>query len=72
MAAWWQPATLSSWSAAFFRAPKGAVAEIKEAPVEMVIGAWLLAGAVIYFGLDTDLTAGLAGDAAAMLLGGTP
>ena len=57
---------------AFFRAPKGPVADAKEAPVEMVVGAWLLAGAVIYFGLDTDLTAGIAADAATMLLGGAP
>ena len=55
---------------AFFRAPKGSVAEAKEAPVEMIVGVWLLAGAVIYFGLDPDLTAGLASDAAEMLLGG--
>jgi len=55
---------------AYFRAPKGPVADTREAPVEMIAGAWLLAGAVIYFGLDPDLTAGLAADAAEMLLGG--
>jgi multicomponent Na+:H+ antiporter subunit D len=55
---------------AFFRAPKGPVVDAREAPVELLIGTWLLAGAVIYFGLDTDLTAGFAADAAAMLLGG--
>jgi multicomponent Na+:H+ antiporter subunit D len=57
---------------AYFRAPQGPVAEAREAPPEMVIGAWLLAGAVIYFGLDPDLTAGLAHDAAAALLGQVP
>jgi multicomponent Na+:H+ antiporter subunit D len=56
---------------AFFRAPKGAVVDAREAPVEMIVGTWLLAGAVIYFGLDADLTAGLAADAAGLLLGGT-
>ncbi len=57
---------------AFFREPQGAIANATEAPPEMLIGAWLLAGAVIYFGLDPHLTAGLAHDAAVALLGQTP
>jgi multicomponent Na+:H+ antiporter subunit D len=57
---------------AFFRQPQGAVAAAREAPPEMVVGAWILAGTVIYFGLDADLTAGLARDAAEMLLGFAP
>ena len=57
---------------AFFRSPEGSVADARDGPPEMVIGAWLLAGAVIYFGLVPDLTAGLASDAAAILLGQSP
>lgn len=57
---------------AYFRQPQGTVAEAKEAPPEMILGAWLLAGAVIYFGLDPHLTAGLAQDTATALLGATP
>lgn len=54
---------------AFFRPPQGSVVAAKDGPPELVIGAWLLAGAVIYFGLVPDLTAGLASDAATILLG---
>lgn len=54
---------------AYFRTPTGAVARAREAPPEMVAAAWVLAAAVIYFGLDPDLTAGIAADAAEALLG---
>ena len=54
---------------AFFRQPQGSVVAAKDGPPELVIGAWLLAAAVVYFGLVPDLTAGLASDAAAILLG---
>ncbi len=57
---------------AFFREPRGPVAAVKEAPPEMVVAAWVLAAAVIYFGLYPDLTAGLASDAAEILLGLRP
>jgi len=57
---------------AYFRAPKGEVAAAEEAPPLMIAGAWALAAAVIYLGIDTDLTAGIAADAAAELLGTTP
>ena len=36
----------------------------------MLVPIWILAGATVFFGLDADLTAGLAGKAAAVLLGG--
>lgn len=57
---------------AFFRPPKGAVERADEAPFVMIVGAWALAAAIIYLGIDTDLTAGLAADAAAQLLGSAP
>lgn len=57
---------------AFFRPPKGAVERADEAPLVMIVGAWALAAAIIYLGIDTDLTAGLAADAAAQLLGSAP
>ncbi len=42
----------------------------EEAPLSMLIPTWILIGATIYFGLDTDLTAGVANRAAQYLLGG--
>ncbi len=54
---------------AFFRVPTGPVATAKEAPAEMVAASLVLAAAVIYFGLDSRLTAGLATKAAETLLG---
>jgi hypothetical protein len=35
----------------------------------MVIPAWLLVAACVYFGLDTTVTVGAAGDAARALMG---
>ncbi len=54
--------------AAYFAAPDGGT-EVPEAPWPMVGACWVLAGACIVFGLTTDLTVGIAGRAAAMLLG---
>jgi multicomponent Na+:H+ antiporter subunit D len=56
--------------AAWFREPRGVVAEAKEAPPEMLAPIWLMVMAIIYFGIDTELTAGLAGTAAIELLEG--
>ena len=56
--------------AAYFREPSAAVAKFKEAPLEMLIPAWLMIAACIYFGLDTTLTLGSAAQAAATLLQG--
>jgi multicomponent Na+:H+ antiporter subunit D len=56
--------------AAWFREPRGVVAEAKEAPPEMLAPIWLMVIAIIYFGIDTELTAGLAGTAAIELLEG--
>ncbi|MBI1391731.1 MAG: monovalent cation/H+ antiporter subunit D family protein [Alphaproteobacteria bacterium] len=43
---------------------------VREAPLSMLIPMWVLVGANIYFGLRTDLTAEIAGRAAAALMGG--
>ena len=56
--------------AVWFREPTGTAAKATEAPLEMLIPIWLLAGATVFFGLDADLTAGIAARAAAALLGG--
>jgi len=57
---------------AYFRpAPEGdAEGEIAEAPLSMLIPAWVLIGASIYFGIHTSLTLGVAERAAKLLLGG--
>lgn len=49
-------------------APKGA-AEVKEAPLSMIVPMALLVAATVYFGLDTELTVDLAERAAHALMG---
>ncbi len=56
--------------AAYFRKPSVAEELQAEAPVALLAPTWLLAGANLYFGLDTRLSAGVAGEAARALLGG--
>ncbi|UCF75995.1 MAG: monovalent cation/H+ antiporter subunit D family protein [Betaproteobacteria bacterium] len=56
--------------AAYFREPSAEVARLREAPLSMLVPAWLMVLACIYFGLDTQLTLGGAGAAAAELLRG--
>ena len=80
--AWWLAAliVLSSllavvyvWrfvEAAYFREPGAGVARLREPPLSMLVPAWLMVLACIYFGLDTDLTLGGAGAAAESLLRG--
>jgi len=46
-------------------------ADKREAPMTMIIPMWIMAGAVIYFGLATDITIGAAETAAQGLLAGT-
>jgi multicomponent Na+:H+ antiporter subunit D len=56
---------------AYFRQPEeGALAGIKEAPASMLIPTWILIGATVYFGLDTELTVGVAQAAAEQLFAG--
>ena len=56
--------------AAYFRSPvRGAIqAGVREAPVSMLLPLWILIAANVYFGLHTDLTAGVARTGARMLL----
>ena len=51
--------------AAYFRAPEG---ETNESPPFMLVPALLLVAACVYFGLNTDLTVGVASLAAAALM----
>ena len=57
--------------AAYFRDPKpGSIqSHAREAPLMMLIPVWLLIGANVYFGIDTDLTVDVAERAAKSLLG---
>jgi len=55
---------------AWFRAPSAVALRAKQAPIGMLVPIWLLTGAIIFFGLDADLTVDIAGRAAAVLLGG--
>jgi multicomponent Na+:H+ antiporter subunit D len=57
--------------AAYFHAPDARTAALGEAPLSMLVPAWLMIAACLYFGLDTALTLGGAGDAAKVLLRGT-
>ncbi len=45
---------------------------VREAPLDMLIPAWILIAAAVYFGLDTSFSVGVAGRAAALLLGAGP
>jgi multicomponent Na+:H+ antiporter subunit D len=54
---------------AYFREPSAEVARFKEAPASMLLPAWLMVAACIYFGLDTSFTVGGAQQAAQMLQG---
>ncbi|MBN9027207.1 MAG: monovalent cation/H+ antiporter subunit D family protein [Rhizobiales bacterium] len=52
----------------WFREPAAAAREASEAPLEMLLPMWLLAGATIWLGLDAEGPAGLARAAASALL----
>jgi multicomponent Na+:H+ antiporter subunit D len=58
--------------AAYFRAPRADLAQVREAPLALALPAWLMVGATVWFGLDTSVTVGSAARAAAMLLGAVP
>ena len=53
---------------AWFQEPK--VTVVRKPPVEMLLITWILAAATIYFGVQTDISAGVAGEAARELLAG--
>ncbi len=56
---------------AYFRTAS-AEAGIREAPLSLLVPTWALVLANLYFGLDANLTAGVATRAAALLIGGLP
>ncbi len=56
--------------AAYFRPRPESMPVVKEAPFSMLALTWLLVLANIYFGIHASFTAGIAGSAAASLLGG--
>jgi len=58
--------------AAYFQEPEGPSANAREAPWPMVAFTWVLAAGCLYFGIDTDLTAGVAREIAGFLVGGAP
>ncbi|MEM7669839.1 MAG: monovalent cation/H+ antiporter subunit D family protein, partial [Pseudomonadota bacterium] len=55
---------------AWFRTPCEATKAPRALPVEMITVTWLLAGAVLYFGLQTEISAGIPARAAEVLLPG--
>ncbi len=55
--------------AAYFRAPSPEAPSHTEAPLALLVPTLALAGACLYFGVDTDLTVGVARAAAVKLLG---
>lgn len=57
---------------AYFREPDPAAERLGEAPASMLIPAWIMVAACVYFGLDTGYTLDGAGLAARLLLGGAP
>ncbi|WP_018184082.1 monovalent cation/H+ antiporter subunit D family protein [Kaistia granuli] len=56
----------------WFREPAEAARASREAPLELLLPMWVLAGATIWFGIDAEWPAGLAAAAARQLLGGAP
>jgi multicomponent Na+:H+ antiporter subunit D len=55
---------------AWLREPSKATADARDPPPSMLLPLVVLAGATIYFGIDTEWTAGIAARAAEVLLGG--
>jgi multicomponent Na+:H+ antiporter subunit D len=55
--------------ACYFRGPSEKLHDAREAPLSMLIPAWLLVAACVFFGLDTSATVGTAARAAQALLG---
>jgi multicomponent Na+:H+ antiporter subunit D len=54
-----------------FQKPDAPV-ERNDVPLTMLAPTWILMGAAIYFGVDTELTVGIASDIAQIFLGATP
>jgi multicomponent Na+:H+ antiporter subunit D len=56
--------------AAWFREPAASLDSATESPPDMLVPIWILTVATVFFGLDTEMTAGIAGKAAEALLAG--
>ena len=54
----------------WLREPSAAIANASDPPLSMLLPLLVLAGATIWFGIDTEWTAGIAGTAAKALIGG--
>ncbi|MEE8334729.1 MAG: monovalent cation/H+ antiporter subunit D family protein [Alphaproteobacteria bacterium] len=54
---------------AYFQRPPTGAAHVEEAPLSMLIPTWILIGASVYFGINTELTVDVAGRAAVALFG---
>ena len=55
---------------AYFRDPPDDAAPLREAPPAMQVGIWLLIAAIVWFGISTEWSAGIAREAAELLLSG--
>lgn len=55
---------------AWLREPSPGIKETRDPPLSLLLPPLILAAATIYFGIDTEWTAGIAGTAAKALLGG--
>jgi multicomponent Na+:H+ antiporter subunit D len=53
---------------AYFQPAGPRTRELQEAPMAMLLPTWLLAGAVLYFGIDASFSTGIAQQAATILL----
>lgn len=57
---------------AYFKEFAGEDEPVQEAPLGMLLPIWVMIVANFYYGIDASFTSGVAGQAARMLLGGTP
>ena len=57
---------------AYFEPPPAGHDKVEEAPISLLIPTWVLVGANVYFGIDAELTVGVAERAAATLFGVAP
>jgi multicomponent Na+:H+ antiporter subunit D len=57
---------------AFFRDPPAQRTQLREAPPAMILTTWVMVAAVLYFGVATSYSAGLAAAAARSLLEQAP
>ena len=55
--------------AAYFREPPDDLKEVSEAPLNLLVPAWILVLANFYFGIDTSISVGVAEMAAKALMG---